>query len=76
MRNIAAARSMVKERRVCVLCARLHVHTGYLHARKQRTFPPNCRLNAFVNAAGEGEYAEQYLVPTKDDASWSGVCGT
>ena len=67
---------MVKERRVCVLCARLHVHTGYLHARKQRTFPPNCRLNAFVNAAGEGEYAEQYLVPTKDDASWSGVCGT
>ena len=64
------------DRRVCLLCARLHVHTGYLHSRKQRTFPPNCRLNAFVNAAGEGEYAEEYLIPAKGDAAWTGVVGT
>jgi len=65
-----------EERRTCLLCARYNVHAAYLFARKQRTFPSNCLLNHWTNAAGEGEYAKEYLVPTADDDAWSGVCGT
>ena len=64
------------ERRCCVLCARYFVHTAYLHARKQRTFPPNSLLNMYVNANGENEYSQEFLIPTPDDGGWSGVCGT
>lgn len=64
------------ERRVCLLCARYQVHSAYLFARKKRTFPPNALLNHFVNAGGEGEYSEEYLIPSADDSSWSGVVGT
>ena len=54
----------------------MNVHSAYLFARKQRTFPPNALLNHYVNAAGEGEYASEYLIPSPDDSSWSGVVGT
>lgn len=68
--------ALPSERRTCLLCARMNVHTAYLFARKRRTFPPNALLNNFVNAAGEGEYAAEFLVPSPDDSSWSGVLGT
>jgi len=64
------------ERRTCLLCTRFNVHSAYLFARKQRTFPPNAHLNHFVNASGEGEYSAEYLIPAPDDSSWSGVVGT
>jgi len=65
-----------EERRTCLLCARMNIHSAYLFARKQRTFPPNALLNHYVNAAGEGEYSVEYLIPSTDDSSWSGVMGT
>ena len=68
--------ALPEERRTCLLCARMNVHCAYLFARKQRTFPPNALLNHYVNGAGEGEYAAEYLIPTPDDSSWSGVVGT
>ena len=71
-----ATGAVPSERRTCLLCARMNVHSAYLFARKQRTFPPNALLNHYVNAAGEGEYAADYLIPSPDDSSWSGVVGT
>lgn len=68
--------ALPSERRTCLLCARMNVHSAYLFARKQRTFPPNALLNNYVNAAGEGEYFVDYLIPSPDDSSWSGVVGT
>lgn len=64
------------QRRTCLLCARYNIHAAYLYARKQRSFPANSLLNNFVNAAGEGEYSAEYIIPSPDDKSWSGICGT
>jgi len=74
--DFEATGAVPAERRTCLLCARYNIHAAYLFARKQRTFPSNCLLNHFMNAAGENEYAKEYLVPTADDSAWSGVCGT
>jgi hypothetical protein len=68
--------SVPKERRTCLLCVRYNIHTAYLHARKQRTFPANCLLNNFTNPAGEGEYNVEYLIPAPDNTAWAGICGT
>lgn len=68
--------TLPQERRMCLLCARYHVHTAYLHARKSKTFPVNAHINSYVNASGENEYAQEFLIPTPDDSSWAGVVGT
>jgi hypothetical protein len=68
--------ALPEQRRTCLLCARMNVHSAYLFARKRRTFPANAVLNHFVNAGGEGEYSAEYLIPAADESSWAGVVGT
>lgn len=63
-------------RRTCLLCARYNVHAAYLFARKRRTFPQNALLNHWVNAAGDGEYSSEFLIPSANDSTWAGVVGT
>lgn len=65
-----------EERRTCLLCARMNIHAAYLFARKSTSFPPNAVLNCFVNAAGEGEYKTDALIPTPEDGTWHGVVGS
>jgi hypothetical protein len=71
-----ATGSMPAERRTCLLCARYNVHAAYLFARKRRTFPPNALLNHWVNAAGDNEYSNEFLIPSPEDSTWAGVVGT
>jgi len=63
-------------RRLCLLCSRFNLHKTYLFARKNQCFPSTFVLNTFVNAAGEGEYDEKYLVPHDDAGQFTGLYGT
>ena len=76
LRALEASGTYPVQRRSCVLCARFNVSAAYIFARKKRSFPIGCVLNAYTNPVGAGGYNPEDCIPQPGDGgAWLGVMG-